>query len=130
MNQVVNQVAALRNRVEHWRQHGGGKGTRMPEDLWKKAAEIARVEGVYATSRALRVNYQGLKSRLTHTNIREPACDKTATFVEVELKQPGDPGKTVVELFDERGRRIRIDVTGASAVDVMGLAQAFWRQGQ
>jgi len=40
---------------------------------------------------------------------------------------PGAPdSKTVVELVGTSGARMRIDVTGASRVDVVGLAQAFW----
>jgi hypothetical protein len=35
-------------------------------------------------------------------------------------------GQTVVELIGTGGARMRIDVTGTSNVDVVGLAQAFW----
>ena len=34
--------------------------------------------------------------------------------------------KTVVEIVGTGGARMRIDVTGTSRVDVVGLAQAFW----
>jgi hypothetical protein len=34
--------------------------------------------------------------------------------------------RTVVEFVGTRGGRMRIDVTGMSRVDVVGLAQAFW----
>jgi len=36
----------------------------MPEELWQEAVEVARVEGVYATSRVLRIDYCRLKERL------------------------------------------------------------------
>ena len=41
-------------------------------------------------------------------------------------RQEAVSDKTVVELVGTGGARMRIDVTGASRVDVVGLAQAFW----
>jgi hypothetical protein len=109
----------------------------VPEDLWNAAVEVARVEGVHATSKALRFNYYSLKDRLVRADSaaltrRKP--DRDPTFVEVQM--PSLPSlaprespindKTVVELVGTGGARMRIDVTGTSRVDVVGLAQAFW----
>lgn len=44
--------------------NGWGRGSRIPAALWNDAAGVARVRGVYATARALRLNYEGLKTRL------------------------------------------------------------------
>jgi hypothetical protein len=109
----------------------------VPEDLWTAAVEVARVEGVHATSKALRFNYYSLKDRLVMADRAASSpkkADRLATFVEVQM--PSSPpfaprasaadGQTVVELVGAGGARMRIDVTGMSNVDVVGLAQTFW----
>ena len=65
------------------------------------------------------------------SQLRCPQCMK-----KVEVQMPSLPldsaressagGQTVVELVGTGGARMRIDVTGTSHVDVVGLAQAFW----
>ena len=108
----------------------------VPEGLWRAAVEVARVAGVHATSKALRFNYYSLKDRLVRADsaalTRKPERD--ATFVEVQMlslpsrapRESAVDDRTVVELVGTRGARMRIDVTGTSRVDVVGLAQAFW----
>lgn len=131
------QFKALRRRVEHWRAHRDGGRSMIPEELWNAAVEVARVEGVHATSKAVRFNYYNLKDRLVLADSaaltpRKP--DHDATFVEVQMRalpslaprESAVDDKTVVELVGTSGARMRIDVTGASRVDVVGLAQAFW----
>jgi hypothetical protein len=134
----TERLEALRDRVEHWRTQRDGGRSRVPEVLWEAAVEVARDEGVHATSKALRFNYYSLKARLVRAGgvalaRRERARD--ATFVEVQMPpRPSLPAprglaakdKTVVELLGSGGARMRIDVTGTSRVDVVGLAQAFW----
>jgi len=131
------QLEALRGRVEHWRAHRDGGRSMVPEDLWRAAVEVARVAGVHATSKALRFNYYSLKDRLVRadsTALTPRKPDREAIFVEVQMparpslapRQEAVSDKTVVELVGTGGARMRIDVTGASRVDVVGLAQAFW----
>jgi len=134
---TTKQLRALCGRVEHWRKHRSGGGRSMvPDELWNAAVEVARVEGVHATSKALRFNYYSLKERLVVADRAIPSPKKTerrATFVEVQMPAPSAPapresasGHAVVELVGTGGARMRIDVTGTSSVDVVGLAQAFW----
>ena len=58
------QLEALCSRVEHWRAHRDGGRSMVPEEFWNAAVDVARVEGVHATSKALRFNYYSLKDRL------------------------------------------------------------------
>ena len=132
------QLEVLCGRVEHWRAHRDGGRSMVPEELWNAAVEVARVEGVHATSKALRFNYYSLKDRLVRADSaaltrRKPDRDARATFVEVQMpalplapRESAVNDKTVVELVGTGGARMRIDVTGTSRVDVVGLAQAFW----
>ena len=134
---TTEQLEALRGRVAHWRAHREGGRSMVPVDLWNAAVEVARVAWVHATSKALRFNYYSLKDRLERADSaaltpRKP--DRGATFVEVQMpslpslasRESAVNDKTVVELVGTGGARMRIDVTGASRVDVVGLAQAFW----
>jgi len=109
----------------------------VPEELWNAAVEVARVAGVHATSKAVRFNYYSLRDRLVRadsTALTPRKPDREATFVEVQMpslpslapRESAVNDKTVVELVGTSGARMRIDVTGASRVDVVGLAQAFW----
>jgi hypothetical protein len=123
---VGGQLSALREQVERWRQQRGRRGERIPEELWNAAVEAARVEGVYATCRALRFNAYSLKARMP-SEPSEGTLEKTepGAFVELAMGQLGG-GKTVVELVGRGGGRMRIDVTGKSTVDIVSLTQAFW----
>jgi len=124
---VAGPLGALRERVERWRQHRGRRGERIPDELWSAAVEAARVEGVNATCQALRFNYYSLKARMP-PEPSEGRSEKTESgaFVELAMGPLGCGGKTVVELVGRRGGRMRIDVSGTSPVDIVGLAQAFW----
>jgi hypothetical protein len=131
---ATEQLEALCSRVEHWRAHREGGRSMVPEELWNAAVEVARVEGVHATSKALRFNYYSLKDRLVRADsaaLTRRKSDRDATFVEVQMpslapRESAVNDKTVVELVGTGGARMRIDVTGTSRVDVVGLAQAFW----
>jgi hypothetical protein len=124
---VAGQLSALRERVERWRQQRGRRGERIPEELWNAAVEAARVEGVHATCQVLRFNYYSLQARMP-PEPSEGTSEKThpGAFVELAMGQLGSGGKTVVEFVGRHGGRMRIDVTGTSPVDIVGLAQAFW----
>jgi hypothetical protein len=128
---VVGELSALRERVDQWRKHRDGARERIPEELWDAAVVLARARGLYATSKALRFNYANLKERveLSESQERGERREKieAAPFIELGTGQLGGGSKTVVELVGRSGGRVRIDVSGTSGVDIVGLAQAFWR---
>lgn len=138
---TTEQLEAVRGRVEHWRKHRNGGRSPVPENLWNAAVDVARVEGVHATSKALRFNYYSLKDRLVRaddvaqttrsrrdgTALTQRKPDRDTTFVEVQMpsapslarREPVDD-KTVVELVGTGGARMRIEVTGTSRVGRRG----------
>ncbi|MDP3940510.1 MAG: hypothetical protein Q8R92_20535 [Deltaproteobacteria bacterium] len=117
-------LRALQRRVEGWRRNGGGRGSRIPEELWRDAVAVARTAGLYATARALRFNYERLK-KLAGT--MEPSPGKRAMeFVTLQMPQVPAGPKVVIDLAGRDGEQMRIDVSGGSAVDVAALASAFW----
>jgi hypothetical protein len=128
---VSPRLSAAVQRVEQWRElHGGnGRGSQIPEALWNEAVELARVEGVWATARALRFKYERLRERLESASRAE--CKQVGgsqakpAFVELGMTELTGGGKVVVELVSRHGDRMRIEVAGAG-MDVAGLTQTFW----
>ena len=122
------ELVAVRRRVEAWRRGGGGRGTRIPEELWNEAVEVARVAGVYATARALSFNYERLKERAGQAAGKQSG--NLSGFVAVELPQvtPNGGAKVVVDLVGHEGEQVRIELSGASGMEVVALAQAFWKR--
>lgn len=122
---VSRRLSRVQQHVEQWRRNGGGQGRRMPEELWREAVAVAREEGLYATSRALRVDYSRLKERLSTTVTASAVDGQAAGFMELDLGQLRGGGTVVVELSDRDGSRMRVEVA-AAVVDVTGLVRTFW----
>ncbi len=59
----TRKLIALQRRVEGWRRDGGGRGSRIPQEMWVAAVAVSQTAGLYATARALRFNYENLKKR-------------------------------------------------------------------
>jgi hypothetical protein len=73
---LSSELTELRDDVARWRElSGGGPGTKIPEELWDRAVRVARVEGLWKASSALRFDYTRLKARLEN-NIVERALKK------------------------------------------------------
>lgn len=128
---VPAKLKEVQRRVEAWREGGGGRGTPMPEELWQAAAEVARVEGLYSTSRALRIEYKRLKQRVASTAMSSTqASSVSSSFVELGVSQicGACMCKTVIEICGGEGDRMRVEVTGTQAVDLIGLTQTFLSQ--
>lgn len=131
MGQTVSpRLSAAIQRVAQWRElHGGnGRGSQIPAELWQEAVEVARVEGVWTTARALRFKYERLKARVDSAR---PGAKRLGgghgqpAFVELGMAEWSSGGKAVVELVSRHGDRMRIEANGAS-LDVAAVAQTFW----
>ena len=113
------ELTELRARVMDWRrQEGGGRGSRIPEELWQEAVRVARSDGLYATAEALRFNYERLKERSRGAE-KEP---EPATGV------AGEKRRAEVVLARGRKRRARAGTGGerslqAASIDGEGAAR-------
>src|ERR1700731_4873250 len=86
-----DDVEGLRRRFEEFRsQHQ--RRTRLPEELWRAAAEIAEKHGINLVCRCLRLDSNSLKKwmgkgvnglRPKHARKKRLAMTPTATFVEL-----------------------------------------------
>ena len=118
--------------VERWRATRTSPKSRVPERLWKQVVEVARVDGVWATSKVLRFNYTELQRRLAEAptaRTRDASIERVATeFIEIPASSVvarGDGAKVVVEMLGARNDRMRIEAD-PGALDIAALVRAFW----
>jgi hypothetical protein len=119
-------LAGLLEEVERWRANRESPRSRVPEDLWRRAVDVARgSDGLWKTSKVLRFNYEDLRKRVGSA----PIVRRPTEFVEVSattaMSRACGMGGVVVELFGTHNDRMRIEAD-ARSVDVAGLVRAFW----
>ena len=122
-------LATARRRVERWRVRRGGRGIRIPEELWNEAVKVARIEGVLATARALRLAPERLAARMTGASkeavgARVPKPE----FAELDARGWCPAHRAVLRLESVDGDVLCMEVTGLSAVDLASVVQAFWNR--
>ncbi len=119
-------LGRTRRRLERWRRQYGGRGRPIPEALWDEAVIIARVEGVAATARALRLDRGRLEQRMTLPGSAPDALSRASDgFVEIDARGLCAAGQTVVRLEGRDGERLEIQWSRASALEVAELIRAF-----
>jgi hypothetical protein len=123
-------IEEAQRRLEVWRK-SRSRGKRMPARLWALAAALARTHGVSSVSQKLGLDYNGLKRRAEaigtprHSRLKPPPG-----FVELPLiGQPGPGPSCTVELARGEEARMTIRWDGKEGLDLVGLAEAFWRSG-
>jgi len=117
-------LSDVESQFERWRQ-SRKRGTRIPEALWRAAAEAARERGVSKTAQALGLDYYGLKKRLERTHEvsdSEPATKRE--FLEIPLFASAP--ECVLEMADAQGARLRVELRGSAAAHCDTVAQALW----
>lgn len=117
----------LAQRLKAWRVDRT-RGKRIPEDLWKAAADLARVHGLSRTATELKLNYYDLQRRLAGVGKVGPRPKPTAHFVEMAAPVPAAPGEHgTLELVQSWGR-LRLRLPNASPKDLLAMVQAFLRR--
>jgi hypothetical protein len=79
---------------------------------------------LYATARALHVDYGALKKRVAAASTDYSVAP---AFVELPPARPTGLGACVIELDARHGRRLRIEMSGVTMADLVTLTQAAWR---
>jgi hypothetical protein len=128
----------LEQQLRAWRRRQAGRA-RLPESLWRAAAELARSQGPSTVARTLRLDYYKLRERVAASapaGVVVPACRVEALgarrrpdFVEVKVAGFAEvhAGESVVTLDDGTGARMTLRVGGAPAT-LVALAESFWRR--
>ena len=114
----------LRQQLNGWRRSKPPR-SRIPEQVWKSAATLARSHGVSKVAGALRLDYYKVRQHLTGSGTPASA----AGFVEVPWPSPSPTiaNNCTVELLGARGGRMIVHLPGDTRA-VMVLAEAFWKR--
>ena len=116
-------VAEVRARFEHWRQNRKVK-TRIPEELWCAAVEVAQRDGVNQTATVLHLDGGKLKRRMMDAGSLAGKTSAPA-FVEMVVPHAAAPSECTIELEGRKGK-LRIHWTGATGAELAGLSRALW----
>jgi hypothetical protein len=117
----------LQRQLLSWRKSQFQR-TRLPEEIWNSAAELARTQGVSYVARALRLDYYRLKRQVAQGPEKSSPITPPPTFVELQLT-PGERDGVAcrIELTDVGGAKMSVHFPGDSTT-IVALAEAFWRR--
>jgi hypothetical protein len=122
------QLHPLVQRLKAWRATRPS-GQRIPEDLWKAAADLARVHGLNPTAAALKLSYYDLQRRVSGANVPRRRRVPRASFVQLAppalLPVPGPEG--TLELVQASGARLILRFPNARPRDLLSMVQLFLR---
>ena len=120
--QLPKDLARGRRQFQAWRATRQ-TGSRIPQTLWSLAVRLVKTHGVSRTASALGLDYYCLKKR-TEQTADQPQSSGPAF---VELTSPVVVSKQgLFELDNGAGARIRVQLVGYDAADVVALVRNFW----
>jgi hypothetical protein len=120
-------LSRAQRKIEQWRQQHRPRA-RIPEELWREAAELACVHGINRTARALRLDYYSLKKRAAAA--AAPSSEPAPEFVELlPGGMPAGRPEYLIEVEDAGGAKLRIRLQGGDIPDVAALVRVF-REGR
>jgi hypothetical protein len=121
---LSSSLEEVRRRLEQWRATRPRR-SRVPEDLWTSAVEVARQIGVSRAASILRLNYCLLKRRVEISGEIQPARE-AAEFMELLGPAAGGCSECRIELEHPGGARMRMEVKGSAMPDLVALSRTFW----
>ena len=110
-------------RFQRWRKMRQ-RGTPIPAPLWTLATELAATYGVCKTASALKLDYYGLKRRLSQST-SAAAVDRTA-FLELPAPALSPAGECIIECENSAGGKMRIHLKGVALPDLAALSRSLW----
>lgn len=118
-------LSRTQRTIQQWRlQHR--PRARLPERLWREAAQLARQHGINRTARALRLDYYSLKKHAA-APAGEPSSPGFLEILPGVMPAPQPP--CTIELEDANGVKMRIGLPGGALPDLAALARVF-REGR
>jgi len=100
--------------------------TKLPEPLWQAAVELARQHGIYSVAHPLRLDYMGLKKRLSGIPTLRSKATKPA-FVELTAPHTMPLEECAIDFECPSGRKMRIQWKASAPPDWVSLLRA-WRE--
>ena len=122
---IPEALAPLQQQFQQFRATHPPR-SRLPDELWASATELAKQHGLYTVAHALQLDYVGLKKRMT-ISVRRRHKPARPKFVELIAPTPPQLDECIIEFESIRGGKMRIQWRAAAPPDWMGLLRA-WRQ--
>ena len=122
---IPESIAQLRRQLDQFRSTQPRR-TKLPESLWQAAVELARQHGVYPVAHPLRLDYMGLKKRLSGVPAVRRKAVKPA-FMELIAPQSATLEECIIEFESPSGGKMRIQWKAAAPPDWASLLRA-WRE--
>jgi len=128
------EVDHLKHRVHEWRRSRVGYSP-MPVSIWDAAIHLAERFGVCRISRAVGVDYTGLRKQVAKARAKPTPL----AFVELPVRGvmteqraqgspeacwPPNPG-SVIDISTADGARLRISLEGGRSLDAAGIVESF-----
>jgi len=122
------ELQPLARRFEIWRATRP-RGQRIPEELWRAAAQCARRHGLNPTVAALKLNYYDLQRRLQAGPGGDRKHHRAPRFVEVPAPPypPGGDERGTVEVRHADGARLILRLSDPGSAELLSLVEAFLR---
>jgi hypothetical protein len=100
--------------------------------MWAEVVEVARVEGVEATTRSLHLDPARLAARMTAagTAAGKMPGEMGGGFVKLDAGRLGLSSRTVIRFHGRDGERLEVELAAGAMIDLAVLAEAFWRRGR
>ena len=113
---------------ERWRSQHKSR-TRLPDQLWSLATELAREFGLNPTASILRLDYYGLKKRLERPGLDDPSpAAANPSFLELLPVHATPVAECIIECQNAAGAQIRIQLKGPDLPDLTELCASRWSQ--
>ena len=124
---VRSSLEAVRKRFETWRKRRRTRGP-IPDALWGAAVALCREHSVGKVSRALGLDYYGLKKRIH----KDKDLGSELGFVKLDLGAPMiSPPEWRVEMEAPNGAKMTLSLKGAPRdLNPVEWSRAFWSQGR
>jgi hypothetical protein len=136
MTRVTNDsgfddLEELRKRFEEFRNQHQSR-TRLPEELWHAAAEIAGRRGMNLVCRRLRLDANSLKKWMStgasgpgRKHTRRERSTPPSAFVELLTPASGVAAGCIIEVESHRGGKLRLEVKGITTSEIAQLIHSF-----
>jgi len=124
----ASQREGIQRRFECW-SSTRKRCSRIPENLWNSAVEMAREHGLNRTASTLRLNYYALKNRLASAGGPPFEAPANAMFLELLPQRASGLPVCIIEMENAQGGKMRIQLQGLGASELWALSNNFWKVG-
>jgi pyruvate/2-oxoacid:ferredoxin oxidoreductase beta subunit len=122
---LPSDLAGAERQFTKWRRTRK-LGTRIPEPLWASAVKLASTHGLHPTASTLRLDYYSLKQRLKRAAAAPRPPQSGPSFVELSAPCASGLHEWSIDFENPAGARMRVQVKGGDALDVLALGRSFW----